>query len=174
MRDSRTLRLAVAQKKPGTKVALDVRARRQAPERSTSRWASCPREEQETAQQRGGEERNALQGAQLDDVSPDLAEQLDLPRGLKGAVVTQIQPGSRPWRAGLRTGDVIVEVEAPKVDSAAQALAALRKARGDALLLRVFIARQLPLTCSCPKRRAEEGGARRGFQVHCGRPCALG
>jgi serine protease Do len=58
-------------------------------------------------------------GLGLQDMSPDLREQLQVPADVHGAVVTDVQPGSSADNAGLQRGDVILEVNRHKVDSAA-------------------------------------------------------
>jgi S1-C subfamily serine protease len=54
-------------------------------------------------------------GARLQAVTPDISEKFDLKRPA-GAVITTITPGSPAARAGLKTGDVIVAVDANAVD----------------------------------------------------------
>ena len=52
----------------------------------------------------------AQHGMTLRDLTPELAERLELPRGTRGVVVMDVEPGSAAEEAGLRRGDVIVSV----------------------------------------------------------------
>ena len=52
----------------------------------------------------------ALAGLDVQELTPDLAERLGLPRGAAGMVVTQVEGGSAAEAAGVRSGDVIVEI----------------------------------------------------------------
>jgi serine protease Do len=74
-------------------------------------------------------------GLSLQTLTPPLAESLGLPHGTKGAVVADLAEGSPAARAGLRPGDVIVEVDRKAVTSAEAADKAL--AGGKSHLLRV-------------------------------------
>jgi Do/DeqQ family serine protease len=65
-----------------------------------------------------GEVRRGQLGVVVQDLTPDLAAAMDLDlRG--GAVVTRVEPRSPAERAGLRLGDVIVEVNGLPIDAAA-------------------------------------------------------
>jgi len=65
-----------------------------------------------------GEIQRGRLGILIQDVTPELAEALDL--GVdRGAVVTQVEPGSAAERAGLRAGDVITELDGEPVDGSA-------------------------------------------------------
>ncbi|WP_233271996.1 trypsin-like peptidase domain-containing protein [Paraburkholderia acidiphila] len=63
-------------------------------------------------------------GMQVEDVSPGLAAALGLPHA-GGALVDAVDPASPIGKAGIRTGDVIVQVGAKPVDRAATLAAAL-------------------------------------------------
>ena len=66
-----------------------------------------------------------------------MRDQLQAPSDVKGAVVQQVQPGSPADNAGLQQGDVILEVNRHKVQSASdvrEALTDVPKGQ-DALLL---------------------------------------
>ncbi len=60
-------------------------------------------------------------GVNLDDITPDIARRLDLPRSTSGALVTDIDPGSTAAQGGLRRFDVITQVNGEPVTSAADA-----------------------------------------------------
>jgi serine protease Do len=76
-------------------------------------------------------------GLALQTLTPDVADQLGIDRGTKGAVITDVVTGSPAERAGLKPGEVIVEVDRTPVASSDQAVEALRAARGGGHLLRV-------------------------------------
>jgi serine protease Do len=76
-------------------------------------------------------------GIGLGDLTPATRQQLQTPDGMQGAVIENVQPGSAADNAGLQRGDVILEVNRHKVDSAAavkQQLDSIPKGQ-DALLL---------------------------------------
>ncbi len=65
-----------------------------------------------------GEVRRGRLGVIIQDVTPDLAEALDL-ETIEGAVITQVEPGSAAEDAGLRAGDVVVELDGRPVAGSA-------------------------------------------------------
>jgi serine protease Do len=52
----------------------------------------------------------ALEGVQVDNLTPDVLQQLHLPANTHGVVITDVAGGSPAAEAGLRPGDVIQEV----------------------------------------------------------------
>jgi serine protease Do len=77
-------------------------------------------------------------GLALQTLTPDVADSLGIGRDTKGAVITDVVAGSPADHAGLKAGDVIVEVDRVAVASSEQAVEALRAARGgNGHLLRV-------------------------------------
>jgi serine protease Do len=76
-------------------------------------------------------------GVQLQDLTPDIAGFLGLPDGTKGAIITEVTPGSRAARAGLKAEDVILEVNRKGVASAASAAAAFKENPGGVQYLRI-------------------------------------
>ena len=56
----------------------------------------------------------------MQNLTPDLAQQLNLPPGTKGVVVTQVDPSSPAASAGLDRGMVIQEVNHKPVNNITQ------------------------------------------------------
>jgi len=56
-------------------------------------------------------------GLGLEDLTPDVRQQIQVPSDVHGAVVANVQPGSSAENAGLQRGDVIVEVNRKPVQS---------------------------------------------------------
>jgi S1-C subfamily serine protease len=69
-------------------------------------------EEQDDSQQL----RRQRLGMTLRDLSPELAERLELPRGARGVVVGSVEAGETAEQAGLQRGDVIVAVNGRSID----------------------------------------------------------
>lgn len=65
-----------------------------------------------------GEVRRGVLGAQAQDLTPDLAQAFDL-KAQRGAVVTQVTPGSPADKAGLKSGDIITHLNGRPVRDAA-------------------------------------------------------
>ena len=64
-----------------------------------------------------GEVRRGRLGAQAQDLTPELAQAFDLKQG-RGAVITQVDPGSPADKAGLKAGDIVIEVDGEPVRDA--------------------------------------------------------
>jgi serine protease Do len=73
-------------------------------------------------------------GMRVQDVTPEIASQLGLDDAT-GVVVTAIQPGSSAEEAGIRRGDVILEVDRYEVKDTAQLQEKLEESDDGALLL---------------------------------------
>jgi serine protease Do len=76
-------------------------------------------------------------GLGLQTLTPDIAESLGLPRNGKGAVISDVAAGSVAERAGLKEGEVIVEIDRKPITSADEAVAAFSASRGSPHLVRV-------------------------------------
>jgi serine protease Do len=73
-------------------------------------------------------------GVGLQTVTEPIARSLGLDPKTRGAIVTEIEPGSPAERAGLAAGDVIREIDKKPISSAEDAVAAFRSGKGSRLL----------------------------------------
>jgi serine protease Do len=76
-------------------------------------------------------------GMSLGGLTAERARQLGVPAGTNGAVVMSVDPSGTSARAGLRQGDVILQVNRRVVESAADASKILQQVRsgGTAMML---------------------------------------
>ena len=77
-------------------------------------------------------------GLGLQSLTPDLAERLGLRGATKGAIVSSVREGSPAQEAGVREGDVILEVDRKPVASSEDAARLLGAQRSGGHLLRVM------------------------------------
>jgi len=133
--DSGELQVMISQKQPGTKVDLTVlRNGKTMQVPVTLEALGSHGNENGTPSESTGK---ARWGLGLSNLTPDMREQLQLPSNVHGAVVEQVQPGSSADNAGLQQGDVILEVNRHKVQTASdvqQDLSSIPKGQ-DALIL---------------------------------------
>ncbi len=73
----------------------------------------------DTQRQRAGEFDNLLNGVSVQDLTTELSVRLNLPKKLRGVIVTDVDPGS-PAANSVMKGDVIQEVNRRPVSSAAE------------------------------------------------------
>ncbi|MBW2289436.1 MAG: DegQ family serine endoprotease [Deltaproteobacteria bacterium] len=89
-------------------------------------------------------------GLRIQDLTPEIADQLGVEADA-GVLVTAVEPGSASDAAGLRRGDLILEVDRSEVKSASELEERLGKAEGRALLL----VRRGDATIFVPLKRTE-------------------
>lgn len=90
---------------------------------------------------RGGSEGTddgVLDGVMVSDLTREMRQQLQIPENVQGAVVTGIEPGSPASRQGLRTGDVIQEIEQQPVRSADDAVRRSEELPGPKTMIRIW------------------------------------
>jgi serine protease Do len=134
--DSRTLRLNVSMTEPGSEVTLGVY--RDGDELEIPVTLGELDEDGGPAVLSGGSESSTgvMSGVSVEDLTPQLRAGAGLD-DLEGVWVAGIDTRSAASRAGLREGDVIVEVNRQKVIGVADYRTKIREAGGESLLLRV-------------------------------------
>lgn len=133
--DAGELQVQVGQTAPGTTIHLDVMRNGKSMQIPVTLEAMGARDNSnESASAQNGKPR---WGIGLEDLSPQVREQVQAPSDVHGAVVERVVPGSSADVAGLQRGDIITEVNRHPVHSAADVqreLANIPKGQ-DALLL---------------------------------------
>ncbi len=138
----RQLRLMVSETAPGTKVSLKYL--RDGAEKTVNVTLAAMPEDLMTRRGRGQPgQRNpsamdALDGVEVSDIDAEARRQMGLPNNVRGALVTNVDSDSNAADAGLRQGDVIVEINRQAVHSADEAVTLSEKARTERILLRVW------------------------------------
>ena len=132
--EPRDLQLKIARAGPDAKVNLSVIR--------NGKEKQIPVTLEELPEERrgiGSESRRteAMEGVEVDELTPQISRQLGLPQDTFGVVVTGVAPGSPASEAGLRRGDVIQEVNRKPVTNVQAFVDALRNSGGDPVMLLV-------------------------------------
>lgn len=132
--DSRRLTLRISQAAPGT--AVDLRLLRDGQEQNLRITLGELPVDPERAPAPGSQQGQgtALDGVAVDNLTADIARQLNLPPETRGVVVVQVQPDTTA-ATGLRRGDVIEEVNRQRISTVGEYEQAIRRASGEVLLL---------------------------------------
>jgi serine protease Do len=127
--DSSSLSRYIASKAPGSTVRLQV-LRNGTQSTMSLTLGTFPDEgdRDESVEARGGQ-----MGMTLRDLTPGMAEQLQLPRGTRGVVVAGVEAGEAAEEAGLQRGDVIVSVNGEEVEDVEDFDKEIAKAKGEGL-----------------------------------------
>ena len=132
------LSLAVGEMPPGTKLTLDV-LRNGGTDKVAVTTVTKP-----SGDRRDGDEmapsgdEGVLNGVAVGDIDSNARRELELPERLSGAVITGVEPGSASARAGLREGDVILEINRRPVASAKSAVELSAGATGKKTLVKLW------------------------------------
>jgi serine protease Do len=132
--DSNDLRNRISQSAPGTEVHLQV-SRSGKTRDITVKLGELP--EKTASAPTNQATPSALQGVEVETLTAGIAQQLNLPSGTSGVVVTSVDPASPAGQSGLTRGDVIQEVNRRPVHNASEYEAAVQAAGGKAVLLLV-------------------------------------
>ena len=145
--DSQQLRLIISQTAPGTKVTLTI-LRADAGKKPVEKTIAVildtlPRDLASRANRAPPERESAptqdsLDGVEVTDLDADMRHQFNIPGSIRGALVSQVEGDSNAAEAGLRQGDVILEINRQRVNDADDAVELSKKARGDRVLLHIW------------------------------------
>jgi len=133
--DYQELRLRVSQSAPGETAKLDIY--RNGQKRQISVTLTELPDQQAAAKETPEATEDAMQGVQVQALTPDLAEQLKVPASTHGVVVTRVDPDSAAAEGTLQRGDVIQEVNHKPIATPEQLRAAVHDAGNQPLLLLV-------------------------------------
>jgi len=145
--DTRNLQLTIAQTPPGSKVTLRVlrtdEGSKPLEKTLTATLGELPPDLMamgagKSAPDNDKQEMDSLDGVEVTDIDSAGRRQNDIPRGIHGALVVKVESDSNAAEAGLRPGDVILEIDRQPVRDADEAVALSDKAKGDRILLRVW------------------------------------
>jgi serine protease Do len=132
--DSRHLKLQVAQTAPDKEVSvkvsrdgkikeLEVTLKEFPQDKALAKGKSSPSSSDDVTD-----------GITVDELTPAARQQFDIPGKVKGALVVDVDPNSPGYEAGLRPGDVILEIDRQPVKSAEEAIAKSENLKDDVLL----------------------------------------
>ena len=135
--DAGELQVTVGERQPDSTISLNVL--RDGKQMTVPVTLGNMEHADEKAENGSAEQGKPRWGLGLQDLSPDLRQQLQAPADVHGAVITDVQPGSAADNAGLQRGDIILEVNRHKVDSAAAVKGALSSVpNGQEVMLLVW------------------------------------
>lgn len=136
--DARELRLTVAETKPGT--AVPVKIWRGGETRTLEVTIKQLPGTEQLAQNnpQNQEDQGTLNGVAVGDLDQQTRQEFNVPDSVKGAVITEVQPGSASEEAGLKPGEVIEEINHHAVKNAEDAVHLTEHARDKHTLVRVW------------------------------------
>jgi serine protease Do len=138
--DGRRLQLAVADIAPGTKIP--VRIWRDGAAKTVDVVVKEIPGEEQLAKSGSSESssNDTLNGVAVTDLNPQTRQQYSVAKNVQGAVVTQVDPTSAAADAGVKEGDVIMEINKHPVRSADDAVRLTTNVKDKITLLRVWSA----------------------------------
>jgi serine protease Do len=128
------LRLQISQTPPGTPVKLKVWRDGKTQDTNLTLGELPEKAEKASKGEEGG---GALEGVDVENVTPEIAQQLNLKANTRGVVVTSVDPSSAAGSVGLRQGDVIQEVNHKPVTNVEEFRHAMAGAEKQSVLLLV-------------------------------------
>jgi len=134
----RELAINISQNPPGTDAALGIY--RNGTTKNVNVTIGTLQNDQASGRVGNSAQGSPTLGVGLQAITPQVRQQLGLPESVRGAVISEVQPGSTAEQAGLQAGDVIVGVGDHTVASPAEATRAIRESlkASQAIALRII------------------------------------
>jgi serine protease Do len=136
--DSRHLRLEVAETQPGTKVPVEILRNGESKKLEVTVRAIPGSDQLAEASPADNSDNGTLNGVGVGDLDDSARDQFHVPKEVKGAVVTQVEQNSPAAEAGIKTGDVIEEINHHAVKNADDAVQLTAKTTSKQTLVRVW------------------------------------
>src|SRR5947207_7944711 len=135
VKDRRNLQLMVGRLSPGDKVSLKVLH-----DGKEKMFTVTLKEmlEQKLASNDTSSDQNdsdALNGVAVGDIDAAARSRFNIPDRVKGALITEVDPDSASYEAGLRPGDVIQEIDHKRVTNAAEAVEVSKHVKTNQVLV---------------------------------------
>src|ERR1700681_46204 len=136
--DASQLKLRVAETTPGSKVQLTVNRNGESKTFDVTLGNLPDNKVAKADEQSGNAKTDALSGVGVADLDQNTRAELNIPAQVQVAVITEVAPDSAAYQAGLRTGDVITELDRKPVKNAQDAVADTEKPAGKQTLVKVW------------------------------------
>lgn len=138
--DARHLKLTVATVPPGEKVKTEVL--RDGDAKTLEVTITKRPGDRSLARDEGGsfdaEDTGTLRGVGVSDLDPQARREFGVPRNVRGALVTSVEPDSAAAAAGLQPGDVIQEINREPVGNADDAIRLTENGDSKQTLVRIW------------------------------------
>ena len=138
VRDSRQLKLQVARVKPGESVPVKIlrNGSSKTLQVAVNELPGSPKVA--SADTNHSDEGEALKGVAVGDLDAQTRQQFNIPRNINGAVVTDVDGNSVAREAGLKPGDVILEINRQPVKNSADAVKLTESPKDKTTLMRIW------------------------------------
>ena len=140
VKNTRALRLMVARTAPGTEVIIKVNRNGEIidlkailKELPGSEIAATAGNTGDNAE--GGE---LFSGVSVENINPHIRQQLNVPNDIKGALIRSVRADSPAFDAGLRKGDIILEINRLPIKNAEEAITIGRNTKEKTALLYIW------------------------------------
>jgi len=128
----------VAGTKPGSKVPVEILRNGEKKTLDVTIEQLPGTEQLAETNSENGNETGTLNGVAVSDLDQQHRNEFNIPKDIKGAIVTQVEPGSPAAEAGLKPGDVIQDINHHPVKSADEAVKLTENTKSKRTLLRVW------------------------------------
>jgi serine protease Do len=138
IRDSRHLKLAVGETKPGTTVSVKI-LREGTPKTMEVTVQELPgTEELAKNTSPSSSDNGTLNGVTVSDLDQQARRQFNIPDSVKGVIITDVEGNSASAEAGLKPGDIIQEINRQPVKTAEEAVKLTEHPKDKITLLRIW------------------------------------
>jgi serine protease Do len=131
-------KIRVAETAPGSKISLVANRSGESKNFEVTLKSLPDNRTAKATEKSSGKHEEALAGVGVADLDQSMRKELNVPANVQGAVVTQVDPDSASYEAGLRNGDVITEINHQPVRNAQDAIANTSKPAGEQTLVKVW------------------------------------